>query len=140
MTSENRRLFSFMLPTMTQLMILPFIHLEITLLLSLEIVRSKYLFYLMQIWDIRKGCLAYSLFNHSGEVNTCSFSQKGDYFATGGSDCNLLVWQSGFEKPKGEDLSSKGLCESGHRIDKRTVAEIPEHMKKTTKILGSTRI
>lgn len=65
------------------------------------------------------------MFGHCGEINTCNFSQKGDFFGTGGSDCNLLVWRSGFEKAKGEDISSKGLCESGHRVDKRTVAETP---------------
>lgn len=31
-------------------------------------------------------------------------------------------------------MESLGLCESGHRVDKRTVAETPEYMKKTTKV------
>lgn len=88
----------------------------------------------MQIWDIRKGCLAYTIFGHNGEVYTCRFSQQGDYFASGGADCNVLLRESGFEKKKGEKIGSLGICESGHRADKRTVADIPEYMKKTTKV------
>ena len=53
---------------------------------------------------------------------------------TGGSDCNLLVWESGFEKKSGENIYSRGLCESGHRTDKRTLPSIPDYMKKTTNI------
>lgn len=38
------------------------------------------------------------MFGHNGNINTGKFSQKGDFFATGGSDCNLLIWESGFSK------------------------------------------
>lgn len=41
------------------------------------------------------------MYGHNGEINSCGFSEKGDYFVTGGSDCNILIWASGFEKKKG---------------------------------------
>ena len=53
-----------------------------------------------------------------------SFSKKGDFFATGGSDCNLLIWKSVFSVEKGETIKDKGLCQSGHRIDARTNGSI----------------
>ncbi len=74
------------------------------------------------------------MYGHNGEINSCSFSQKGDFFATGGSDCNLLIWSSGFAKKFGESINSQGVCESGHRADKRTLPTIPDYMKKTTNI------
>ena len=40
----------------------------------------------IKVWDIRKSCLVYTMYGHSRELNTCRFSQKGDYFAKGGSD------------------------------------------------------
>jgi WD40 repeat protein len=83
---------------------------------------------------MRKGCLAYTIFGHNGEVYCCRFSPKGDYFASGGADCNILVRESGFEKKKGEKINSLGICETGHRADKRTVADVPEYMKKTTNV------
>ena len=60
------------------------------------------------------------MFGHSGEIKTCSFSSKGDYFATGGVDGCLLIWKSAFSELKGESILQKGLCESGHRTDQRT--------------------
>jgi len=56
----------------------------------------KVQFYVIQIWDILKGTLAYTMYGHNGEIKTCAFSKKGDFFATGGTDCNLLIWKSSF--------------------------------------------
>ncbi len=88
----------------------------------------------MKVWDLRKGTLAYTMFGHNGAVNAVSFSPQGDFFATGGGDCQLLIWKSSFAKPRGETIKERGLCESGHRTDPRTHAKIEECMKKTTKI------
>jgi len=46
-----------------------------------------------KIWDLRKGCLSYTL-----DTNSCEavFSRHGDYFLTGGSDKLVNVWKSGF--------------------------------------------
>lgn len=50
----------------------------------------------VKIWDLRKGKALYSLYSHTGAVNTVDFSFAGDYFATGGVDKNLLFWKSNF--------------------------------------------
>ena len=41
------------------------------------------------------------MYGHNNEVNTVVFSKKGDYFATGGADNNILIWKSAFSKLKG---------------------------------------
>lgn len=50
----------------------------------------------VKIWDLRKGAALYSLFGHSGGVNSVKFSQAGDFFCTGGEDKSILVWKSNF--------------------------------------------
>jgi WD domain, G-beta repeat len=50
----------------------------------------------VKIWDLRKGKALYSLYSHTGAVNSVDFSFAGDYFATGGVDKNLLFWKSNF--------------------------------------------
>ena len=54
----------------------------------------------VKIWDLRKGKALYSLYSHSGSVNSVDFSFAGDYFATGGDDKNLLLWKSNFFESK----------------------------------------
>jgi WD40 repeat protein len=41
------------------------------------------------------------MFGHTATVNTCTFSPKGDFFATGGADGTLLLWNSAFVEPTG---------------------------------------
>lgn len=86
----------------------------------------------IKVWDILKGTLAYTMYGHNGEIKACAFSKKGDFFATGGSDCNLLIWKSAFSPEKGESIKDKGLCQSGHRSDQRTNAIFEEGWKKKT--------
>jgi WD40 repeat protein len=74
----------------------------------------------IQIWNLIKGTLAYSMYGHSGEIKTSAISAKGDFFATGGADGSLLIWKSGFSNGKGETILQQGLCETGHRVDPRT--------------------
>ena len=50
----------------------------------------------LQIWDLRYGKLAYTLFGHDGSSTSCAFSYHGDYFATGGSDSLVMLWKSNF--------------------------------------------
>ncbi len=50
----------------------------------------------IQVWDLIKGTLNYSMYGHKGLINFCTFSKKGDYFATGGSDRSLCIWKSMF--------------------------------------------
>lgn len=49
---------------------------------------------LKQIWDLRKGTLAYTLYGHNGSTNACAFSKQGDYFVSGGNDAMVLLWRS----------------------------------------------
>ena len=78
------------------------------------------------------------MYGHNGDIRACAFSNKGDFFATGGVDTNLLVWKSAFGEGKGETVQNKGLCQSGHRTDGRTVAEVEESMRKRTRIVGTS--
>ena len=50
----------------------------------------------VKIWDLRKGAALYSLFGHSGAVESVKFSHAGDFFCTGGEDKTVLVWKSNF--------------------------------------------
>jgi WD40 repeat protein len=50
----------------------------------------------IKIWDLRKGKALFTLYSHTGAVNSVDFSFAGDYFSTGGDDKNLLVWKSNF--------------------------------------------
>ena len=54
----------------------------------------------VKIWDLRKGKALFSLYSHSGAVNAVDFSFAGDYFASGGTDKNLLLWRSNFYDSK----------------------------------------
>jgi centriolar protein POC1 len=48
----------------------------------------------VKIWDLRKGCILYTLFGHEGATTCGSFSPMGDYFLSGGSDSVVLAWKS----------------------------------------------
>lgn len=74
------------------------------------------------------------MYGHNGSINTCAFSKKGDFFATGGADCNLLIWKSSFSEQKGECIKDKGLCQTGHRTDQRTVPAMEQCMKKKSRV------
>ena len=78
----------------------------------------------IKVWSLRKGCLVYTLYGHNGVINHATFSKQGDFFATGGADCSVLVWESAFCKKGKESVQGFGLCESGHRTDKRTLPTV----------------
>jgi centriolar protein POC1 len=50
-----------------------------------------------QIWDLREGHLFYTLKGHEGPIKSVRFSPKGDFFASGGSDGQLLLWKTNFD-------------------------------------------
>jgi len=52
----------------------------------------------IKIWDLKKGTLDWTLYGHTGEIKCLNFSEKGDYFATGGSDKLVMVWMTNFDK------------------------------------------
>lgn len=52
----------------------------------------------MKIWDVKEGHLFYTLHGHkNGPTTTAVFSPTGDFFATGGSDSQVMVWKSNFD-------------------------------------------
>lgn len=61
----------------------------------------------MKIFDLRKGSLLYSLYGHEGIVQAVNFSKDGTLFATGGTDCNLILWDSNLIDPEQEAEISK---------------------------------
>jgi centriolar protein POC1 len=53
---------------------------------------------LIKIWDVKQGHLFYTLHGHkNGQTTTAIFSKTGDFFATGGSDSQVMVWKSNFD-------------------------------------------
>ncbi|KAL5033564.1 hypothetical protein BDEG_21568 [Batrachochytrium dendrobatidis JEL423] len=54
---------------------------------------------LIKVWDVKEGHLFYTLHGHkNGPTTTAVFSPAGDYFATGGSDSQVMVWKSNFDQ------------------------------------------
>ncbi|KAJ3342375.1 POC1 centriolar protein A [Gonapodya sp. JEL0774] len=63
---------------------------------------------LVKIWDLKEGHLFYTLHGHKqGPTTTATFSPVGDYFSTGGSDAQVMVWKSGFDSIKNLVLESE---------------------------------
>ncbi|KAI8929630.1 WD40-repeat-containing domain protein [Entophlyctis helioformis] len=51
------------------------------------------------VWDVKEGHLFYTLHGHKfGATTTAVFSPTGNYFATGGSDSQVMVWKSNFDE------------------------------------------
>ncbi|ORY33863.1 WD40 repeat-like protein [Rhizoclosmatium globosum] len=52
----------------------------------------------VKIWDLKEGHLFYTLHGHkNGPTTAAAFSPEGAFFATGGSDAQLMVWKSNFD-------------------------------------------
>jgi WD40 repeat protein len=52
-----------------------------------------------KIWDVLEGHLFYTLHGHkNGPTTTATFSPQGDFFATGGTDSQVMVWKSNFDQ------------------------------------------
>ena len=56
----------------------------------------------LKIFDLRKGTLMYSLYGHEGVVQAVNFSKDGSMFGSGGSDSNLILWDSNLNDPEQE--------------------------------------
>jgi WD40 repeat protein len=58
----------------------------------------------IKIWELKQGRLGWTVFGHEGEIRTIEFNEKGDYFATGGDDKLVMIWNSNFDR----DLNNSG--------------------------------
>jgi WD40 repeat protein len=45
----------------------------------------------LKLWDLREGCLLYTLQGHEGATLGAAFSPAGDYFASAGADEQVCV-------------------------------------------------
>jgi WD40 repeat protein len=73
----------------------------------------------VKVWDVKEGHLFYTLHGHKGGATTAGvFSAKSDFFATGGSDSQVMVWKSNF------DSIVKKRPEAP-RAAKRDISEVP---------------
>lgn len=65
---------------------------------------------LVKIWDVKEGHLFYTLHGHkNGPTTTAVFSPRGLFFATGGSDSQVMVWKSNFDTIDRTDAFELGL-------------------------------
>jgi WD40 repeat protein len=46
------------------------------------------------VWDLKMGQILYTMYGHEGPAACVNFSQCGDFFASGGTDCTLMIWKS----------------------------------------------
>ncbi|KAJ3214589.1 POC1 centriolar protein A [Dinochytrium kinnereticum] len=72
---------------------------------------------LVKIWDLKEGHLFYTLHGHKfGPTTAAVFSPEADFFATGGSDSQIMVWRSNFDRTlKNIELGEKRAATSPNR-------------------------
>jgi len=51
----------------------------------------------LKITDLRQGQVIYTLYGHERATFATTFSQNGEFFASGGADNNVLAWKSTFD-------------------------------------------
>ena len=83
----------------------------------------------IRIWDTRKGLPLYTLYSHKGPINCCTVSRLGNYFATGGDDKKVVIWNSGFIQNGQEEIKYFDMCKTGHRADPRTMTNYGEYQR-----------
>jgi centriolar protein POC1 len=51
----------------------------------------------IKLYDLRIGDVFFTMFAHENAVMSIDFSNFGDYFASGGMDSNIVLWESNLE-------------------------------------------
>uniref|UniRef100_A0A3B3XLB7 POC1 centriolar protein homolog A n=1 Tax=Poecilia mexicana TaxID=48701 RepID=A0A3B3XLB7_9TELE len=80
----------------------------------------------MKILDLVEGKLLYTLHGHQGAVTCVAFSRAGDYFSSGGSDEQVLVWKSNFDECIESSNDVKSQCKSAESSQSRPTVSILE--------------
>lgn len=73
---------------------------------------------MLQILDILEGRPIYTLKGHTGGISAVSFSPTGEYFASGGRDNELLVWESNLEHHESQRSPRKKTSTDTLEIEK----------------------
>ncbi|CAD5115146.1 DgyrCDS4150 [Dimorphilus gyrociliatus] len=85
----------------------------------------------LKILDLLEGRLFYTLHGHQacilfeGPATAVSFSLKGDYFASGGADEQVLVWKTNFDQVNYEEVLKSHKGKQTTESTKPTIHDIP---------------
>ncbi|KAJ3239079.1 POC1 centriolar protein A [Chytriomyces hyalinus] len=101
----------------------------------------------VKIWDLKEGHLFYTLHGHkNGPTTAATFSPEGAFFATGGSDAQVMVWKSNFDSgtPLNSDASEmtgkyKHVLPHGHAGNQHAHTAHPIHTEPTSSASFFTR-
>ncbi|KAJ0069807.1 hypothetical protein NL108_014662, partial [Boleophthalmus pectinirostris] len=74
----------------------------------------------VKIIDLLEGRLIYTLHGHKGPVLSVAFSRTGEMFASGGTDAQVLVWRTNFDRVNYQEMLQ------GHM--RRTTPDPPPHL------------
>ncbi|KAK2534513.1 hypothetical protein Q9966_007163 [Columba livia] len=88
----------------------------------------------LKILDLLEGRLLYTLHGHQGPATCVAFSRTGDFFASGGSDEQVMVWKTNFDAADYGDVlktqkSSTGVEETHRAVQSEMDCGV--HLKKT---------
>lgn len=75
----------------------------------------------------------YTLYGHEGPTTSATFSPLGDFLLTGGSDSNIVIWNSNLNPKVTEELFGISAAKVETDIfvtDKPEVKKLPESKKK----------
>ncbi|KAK1799623.1 hypothetical protein P4O66_006082, partial [Electrophorus voltai] len=99
----------------------------------------------LKVLDLVEGRLLYTLHGHQGPARCVAFSRNGDYFASGGSDEQVMVWQTNFDGANYDEVlrlqKKEASVEQPHGCHAHLPAQVSEsaeplHYKSSSKDCG----
>ncbi|KAK1206073.1 POC1A protein, partial [Pygoscelis papua] len=88
----------------------------------------------LKILDLLEGRLLYTLHGHQGPATCVAFSRTGDFFASGGSDEQVMVWKTNFDAADYGDVlktQKSGTSVDGTHHTLQSEMDCGVHLKKT---------